>query len=251
MIQIKRDCPPQNSTMDKQKNEELNCIKECIKKEEPLKIKPLWKTNEVKQFLYQSQNKKCCYCERLRDQAEMDVEHFRPKARIKENPEHPGYWWLAYNWDNLLIACKKCNNKKGSQFPLKNENKRAREYEEIEKENPLLINPLIENPEDLIEYYIPPEDSAKPIIMIEAIGKCERAEKTIKDLTGINSKELLLERAKCFKDYCLLIKCLCLLSSNPHIKKEIHKRIKSYKKSSSQFAGFARFYFNRVLKLNA
>ena len=43
-------------------------------------------------------------------QIETDVEHFRPKAEVKEAGEnHQGYWWLAYSWENLLIACKTCN----------------------------------------------------------------------------------------------------------------------------------------------
>ena len=32
---------------------------------------------------------------------------------------HPGYYWLAYDWRNILPSCRKCNTDdgKGTQFP--------------------------------------------------------------------------------------------------------------------------------------
>jgi hypothetical protein len=29
----------------------------------------------------------------------LDVEMRQPKASVPERPEHPGYWWLANDWD--------------------------------------------------------------------------------------------------------------------------------------------------------
>lgn len=51
---------------------------------------------------------KCAYCEGelLGD---VDVEHFRPKGAVTEDPNHPGYWWLAHSWNNLLASCEHCN----------------------------------------------------------------------------------------------------------------------------------------------
>lgn len=65
----------------------------------------------VKDDLFRMQHHKCCYCEKLSEQAKFrDVEHFRPKAR---------YWWLAWTWENLLFACIDCNREyKREQFPL-------------------------------------------------------------------------------------------------------------------------------------
>ena len=37
------------------------------------------------------------------------VEHYRPKSF---------YYWLAFSWDNLLIACPTCNQNKKANFPL-------------------------------------------------------------------------------------------------------------------------------------
>lgn len=53
---------------------------------------------------------KCAYCESdLGDN--LEVEHFRPKARVRESA-HPGYWWLAHTWDNLLPSCVPCNQRR-------------------------------------------------------------------------------------------------------------------------------------------
>ena len=77
----------------------------------------------VKQALIAAQHGKCCFCER-KIGAEGDVEHFRPKASFcqgERSPlERPGYYWLAYEWDNLLLACPICNQRfKRNYFPLR------------------------------------------------------------------------------------------------------------------------------------
>ena len=91
-----------------------------------------WLLENVFQF-------QCAYCEaRLaRDRYHGDAEHFRPKGNVVFRNEqgqelspnctlpdgtvikHPGYFWLAYNWRNLVPACSFCNSGKGKndQFP--------------------------------------------------------------------------------------------------------------------------------------
>ncbi len=54
---------------------------------------------------------KCAYCESdLGDT--LEVEHFRPKGGVTEDPAHAGYWWLAHSWNNLLPSCVPCNQKR-------------------------------------------------------------------------------------------------------------------------------------------
>jgi hypothetical protein len=77
-----------------------------------------------KKALLEEFHSKCAFCDRsVLGQLEGDVEHIRPKNRVadengrlvtsKSNPDqpHPGYWWLAYDWRNLVIACKECNTR--------------------------------------------------------------------------------------------------------------------------------------------
>ena len=110
---------------------------------------------DVRDDLYKMHSGKCCFCERKRDKArEPDVEHYRPKARVTENRNHPGYWWLAYDWDNLLWSCKACNeDKKGNHFPLRNENSRVdSEVGDLSDESPLLLNPVADDCEKVLIY---------------------------------------------------------------------------------------------------
>ena len=246
MIKIERNSHPIDSLMDKKKDEELKRVRSLYSRGQKPKLQTLWSEDKVKHFLYQSQYGKCCYCERKRDEkAETDVEHFRPKAKLQETLNHLGYWWLAYNWDNLLISCKKCNQHKGAKFPLKDGTKRAfSENDDLKKEEPVLINPLTESPENFIKYDILEND--KNPLMIKAVGKCERGDKTINELTGINDKELLRERAECVGHYRILYKCFSVMKNNLEAKKEIYEEIKKKLESGSQFAGLARFYFNQV-----
>jgi hypothetical protein len=51
---------------------------------------------------------KCAYCERAIEKGTREVEHYRPKGGVGD-PDHPGYWWLAHSWGNLLPTCGPCN----------------------------------------------------------------------------------------------------------------------------------------------
>lgn len=107
----------------------------------------------VKSLLKKDQNDKCAYCEVTLAGDYGVVEHYRPKTKWKDikGNEGLGYYWLAYDWDNLLCSCDICNNaaNKGNLFPLSNPNKRG----DTNEEQPLLINPYKEDPGDSIEFH--------------------------------------------------------------------------------------------------
>ncbi|WP_314961798.1 hypothetical protein [Bradyrhizobium cosmicum] len=68
-----------------------------------------YKAEGVKKRLEELFHGKCAYCESLyASQAPVDVEHYRPKGRVKDEHAHPGYWWLASEWTNLLPASITC-----------------------------------------------------------------------------------------------------------------------------------------------
>lgn len=77
-----------------------------------------YKHQEVKQRLEEIFHGKCAYCETyFAASAPVDVEHFRPKGAVGEDKEHPGYWWLAMVWTNLLPSCIDCNRKRLQRSP--------------------------------------------------------------------------------------------------------------------------------------
>jgi uncharacterized protein (TIGR02646 family) len=109
----------------------------------------------VKQALIDAQHKKCCFCERLIGE-DGDVEHFRPKGAYTQASklQYPGYYWLAYDWDNLYLSCSPCNQRnKKNLFPLTNPKKRAQLHSnDISVEKPLLVDPGQEDPSQHLDF---------------------------------------------------------------------------------------------------
>jgi len=107
--------------------------------------------DEIRRILRQMQENKCCYCEKRLDERIGEIEHYRPKSAYKENEisasNKPGYYWLAYEWSNLLLACRSCNNIKLEIFPIKYEYNRILHHGlNINKEDALILNPTIHRP---------------------------------------------------------------------------------------------------------
>ena len=63
----------------------------------------MYKEQDVKAALRTLTEGKCAYCEsKINAVGAREVEHYRPKGGIEGVADHPGYWWLAHTWDNLL-----------------------------------------------------------------------------------------------------------------------------------------------------
>lgn len=157
------------------------------------KLKPegfdlrVYKAEEIKQALEKLFHGKCAYCETFYSaSAPVDVEHYRPKGAVAEDPDHPGYWWLAMRWENLLPSCIDCNRKRkqkvvagattleelwkfgkdvrnlqGTQsgkkdsFPLAAAGVRlVDEQIDFGREQALLINPCVDKPEEYVSFAI-------------------------------------------------------------------------------------------------
>lgn len=77
------------------------------------------KTGPIKDYLGEKFNNLCGYCERFCGGAENtdsspSVDHFEPKG----TKGTPRYRRLAFKWDNLVYACRRCNTKvKKDRFP--------------------------------------------------------------------------------------------------------------------------------------
>lgn len=125
-----------------------------------LVIKPgVYAHPSIKDALRAAQHHKCAYCETSNPRSHDVVEHFRPKSGWRQNQgdplSRPQYFWLAYEWDNLLFACDLCNDAghKQNLFPLANPKQRASPTApSVAQEKPLLINPYTENPSEFIEW---------------------------------------------------------------------------------------------------
>lgn len=136
--------------------------------------------DSVKDRLKEIQHRKCCFCEGKNGAHSYgDVEHFRPKGGYHKtgasNLTKPGYFWLAYEWDNLYYSCEICNrSRKKNLFPLTDEHQRAKSPSNpIEPEEfCLLIDPGKEDPAPHITFNheIPVAKTAKGIESIKILG---------------------------------------------------------------------------------
>jgi uncharacterized protein (TIGR02646 family) len=133
----------------------------------------IYGAESVRKALRRAQYDKCCYCESKKFLATSygAVEHYRPKGAVQQargqKKEYQGYYWLAYDWNNLLFSCTACNTKKREIFPIRDNNARARShYDDIAMEQPLLVNPAVENPRDHIHF---PAGDPEPLTEIGRI----------------------------------------------------------------------------------
>jgi len=128
----------------------------------------LYRSNSVKKALNTIYNGKCAFCDHKPIGSPAQVEHYRPKNGVK-GETHTGYYWLAYEWSNLLLACGNCNASKGTNFSIINDANRVNtpsimqngSINEVDNfiknsllssETPLLINPEIDDPSKHLAY---------------------------------------------------------------------------------------------------
>lgn len=160
---------------------------------------------------------KCAYCERI---YKLDVEHYRPKAEVRDENnivvqvtnaagilvDHPGYYWLCYEWSNLIPSCISCNREggKNSKFPTIHHY----EYQPVFTpptldynsclvsgnplltEQPYLLNPELDNPVGFFKFIIDPN---KKGIRIEGNDANRRGELTA-DICKLNREEVKYDR---------------------------------------------------------
>lgn len=152
----------------------------------------------VKETLWKDQHYKCCYCEQRIPSQYNDVEHYRPKARADRLPgctlTH-GYWWLAFTWENLLLACPTCNRSwKNDQFPLKTGSVALAEREMPHgKEEPLVIDPAVKSAMPHIRFK-PDNSTGEPLWVAEARNGCEYGDFTIR-VCGLNDEQTVIIRS--------------------------------------------------------
>ncbi|EPR43439.1 hypothetical protein dsx2_2290 [Desulfovibrio sp. X2] len=119
---------------------------------------------EAKDSLAELSHDKCWYCESKQIRSDDAVDHYRPKGNVQDTErEHPGYWWLAFDKQNLRYSCTFCNSRrknpatgetegKGDYFPLKDEKKRAYNPGDERNEEPLLLDPCNSADPSLLDY---------------------------------------------------------------------------------------------------
>ena len=217
-----------------------------------------WNEDDVREALWEMQHHKCCYCERIRDKnRESDVEHFRPKAMVEGVDGHLGYWWLAYDWDNLLFSCRICNQEyKRNHFPVQDESVRASgPAGDLETEGYLFLHPCFDDPEKHLHWYwyvqrpqsgagsgggaAGKQGSYDPVAFIR--GDDIRGTTTVEKL-GLNREELIVERGKHVLTMLSLVTIMHASEylGNLELKRTAAERIRQETSSNREFLGLRR-----------
>ena len=113
-------------------------------------------------------NGKCAYCEApISGSFFGEGEHYRPKGKVTildsgrkvavkiGNAAHPGYFWLVYDWKNLVPSCQECNNRKSDLFPIAGTHVGAPSptFEDLDRdEKPLLLHPYRDDPRQYLMF---------------------------------------------------------------------------------------------------
>jgi hypothetical protein len=146
---------------------------------------------------------KCWYSESLNPTSDKNVDHFRPKNRVDEDPLHEGYWWLAFTPQNFRYSSQWCNQRrvdkvngtsggKADHFPLCPNGVRARqEGDDLELEGPELLDPI--DPDDWKLLTFLPDGFPTPA-KAEGTAEHERATASI-DVYHLHCKPLVNGRA--------------------------------------------------------
>lgn len=146
---------------------------------------------------------KCAYCELL---CKAEIEHYRPKKGVNEDKSHNGYYWLCYEWTNLIPSCRYCNTEggKGNQFPIKNSRVKdpvfisdtfdrscCNAYKNpLLNEDPLLLHPELDIPQTHFEFCW---DENKKGIKITEKDNSEKGKSSIK-ICNLNREYLRIDR---------------------------------------------------------
>ncbi len=177
----------------------------------------------VKKELKELYHRKCAYCESFMSDNAFTIEHYRPKKGSYS------YYWLGYEWSNLLPVCEKCNNAKGDKFPVKvpqrlvsDSSKKCRvktpkllpngdldieamkaNHPYLLDEKPYLLHPEIDEPK---EFLCVERNGELTFKIEEEVNKHDhnRALETIK-VTKLNRDVLILQRQKIIDDFEYLL----------------------------------------------
>lgn len=145
---------------------------------------------DLKGALAELSHDKCWYCETRQIRSDNNVDHYRPKARPVERPDHPGYWWLAFEPTNFRYSCTFCNSHrkdkatggaggKHNHFPVADEAQRAMSpADDLNFEDASLLDPVVAADPPML--WFEPDGRAVPRFdAVTSMRWYERAERSI------------------------------------------------------------------------
>lgn len=222
----------------------------------------------VVEALMQLYHDKCAYCECK--EFDPQVEHYRPKNKVTSAAGHTGYFWLAFEWSNLVSTCFDCNKigkGKGNRFPLiGGESSRVSQAPvfhgntldpaqirpdrpPLSIERPYLLHPEVDQPEQFFSFNNKGE--------IKGIDIEDRGKKTI-EICNLNRRNLKYRRQQALDVYVTPIKDILLVFNSNEIDlngmkallKLTFNRLKNWQSASAEFSLYGQYtfeYFDKII----
>jgi uncharacterized protein (TIGR02646 family) len=232
---------------------------------------------------------KCAYCEIYATASfDGDVEHYRPKGGVSDADvvafDHPGYWWVAMVWENLVLSCQHCNQSrkqlvhqpgldedaiarellenrlrttgKKNRFPVTNNQWVVAHDADLGGEDPLLIDPTVDLPEDLLEW-----EFERSISTVRARNGNAKAAETI-EILGLNRRGLTEARVSVLNAFRrrrrTILNRLNRIADTANTSDEVAQTLRdavledledfnAHCAAESQFAGMARAFRSRLV----
>jgi hypothetical protein len=231
-----------------------------------------WKP--AKEQLLAETHQKCAYCESPTSVVTFgDVEHYRPKSE---------YWWLAYCYDNYLASCQICNNFKSNYFPVEGPRLQeppihsgstdaelddwqtrlcpdpvqpeegythAQYLADHETERPLLLNPYLDEPKDLLTWEVIPLLEEVWLAPLEGDDFSARVVEAMDEYYGLNREELLHWRFKRYKQVKRLADDIKDPRTHPDVVIEKKADLKAELEPDEQYTGMARYFVEKVWQI--
>ena len=157
---------------------------------------------------------KCAYCEaRPGHVSHPHIEHYRPKGIVRFEGE-------VFNWDNWLLSCGICNERKWRDFPE-------------EDGQPLLLNPATEDPSPHLCFLGP-----------SPRGITKRGKKTV-ELVKLDRQALRDDR----ESWLDLVRTLLLLlveSEDERVRRECREHLIWTLQDDAPYTGMTRAYLGEI-----
>lgn len=206
MIRVVRS--PKPAILLKKEAEWRNTLRRATTQAQKERALSKYRHVQIQKALKAMLHGKCAYCEsKIEHISDAHIEHYKPKSRFPE---------LAFDWDNLLLACGKCNSTKhkGDRFP------------ETSEGGPL-INPCTDDPDAHFTFHY---DATAQLASV--YGKTERG-KTTETLMGLNRHDLREYRSR-------KVKLLAYLMLRARTDPEARHLMEEALRDDAEYAAFAR-----------
>lgn len=216
---------------DKAENATIEAIQQADDGKKVIFRSDIW--SELKRWLLNNVfDGKCAYCESTVTVTDYgDADHYRPKASVSDVPDHNGYYWVAYDWHNLVPSCERCNTGgKRNLFPISGQRVFSREQASDPSALDMIEKPLLLHP------YKNGDDHPRKHLVFNEFGHVKARNKSEKGLNSIKvydlrRKELRAERRESQKNAWLQFEKL--LDAPPAKRRKFLKKFCDGKKRHS------------------